>query len=113
VNNVDKHRVPQVALFAPKKIEFTASVTFEDEHAAGLNTPPDATVWGDPLIPGVALLEYRTKDPLTSVGGKFELHADLSLVCDQVTHPFDELVRYLHWYVCLVVEQFEPFFKPA
>lgn len=112
VNNMDKHRVPQVALFAPQKIAFTASVTFEDEHAAGLNTPPDATVWAGPLSPGVPLLEYRTKHPLTSVEGKFDVHADLSLVCDEITRPFADLVSYLHWYVCLVFDQFTPFFRP-
>jgi hypothetical protein len=112
MNNMDKHQAPSLALFAPKHMNHFGSVRFENAEAAKLNIPPDVVIWGGPLAPDVVLLEYRTKHPLVEIGGDFQMQADLSVVCEQDIYPFVELVRNLHHYVSLVVDQFIPFFIP-
>jgi hypothetical protein len=110
-NNMDKHRVPAVTLLAPQRVENSAEIEFRSDEEASANLPPDETYWIGPLTAGVALLEHRTKHPIASIKGDFKAQAVLSIVCDEETYEFHEIITKLHQYVSLVSDQFAQFFQ--
>jgi hypothetical protein len=110
LNNDDKHQVPTVVLLAPKETAHSFVVKFRSHADAKANEPPDATVWFDPLEPGVVLLDYRTNRPIERVHTAF---LGKAIVAIQTAHrpAVDITLRNLSKYTALVVEQFRRFFE--
>ncbi|TXT36767.1 MAG: hypothetical protein FD135_4058 [Comamonadaceae bacterium] len=112
LSNTDKHQVPSVVLIAPTEISHNFSAAFMSEEDAAANVPPDATIWAGPLSAGTVLLEYRTKHPLASAGGKFEGKAIVAIQTSSEPQPIVPVLQALNQYVALVCDQFRPFFAP-
>jgi len=112
LSNNDKHQVPSVVLIAPTEISHSFSAVFQSEEEAAANVPPDATFWAGPLSAGAVLLEYRTKHPLASAGGKFEGKAIVALQTNSEPQAIVPALQALNQYVALVCAQFRPFFAP-
>lgn len=112
LSNNDKHQVPSVVLIAPTEISHNFSAAFQSEEDAAANVPPDTTIWAGPLSAGAVLLEYRTKHPLASAGGKFEGKAIVSVQTNSEPQAIVPVLQALNQYVALVCAQFRPFFAP-
>lgn len=112
LSNNDKHQVPSVVLIAPTEISHSFSAAFQSEEDAAANVPPDATVWAGPLSAGAVLLEYRTKHPLASAGGKFEGKAVVAIQTSSEPQAIVPVLSALNQYVVLVCAQFQHFFAP-
>jgi hypothetical protein len=115
LNNTDKHRVPTAIHVSPAEISHSWSVEFESEDDAALNSPPDVTVWGGPLQPNCVLLEYRTKNPIKSIKGRFEHKGVISIInCGKTnngkSYEVNPTLAGLIYYVDLVIAQFRGFF---
>lgn len=112
LSNNDKHQIPSVVLIAPTEISHSFSATFQSEDDAAANVPPDTTIWAGPLRAGAVLLEYRTKHPLASAGGRFEGKAIVALQINSEPQAIVPVLQALTQYVGLVCAQFAPFFAP-
>lgn len=112
LSNTDKHQVPSVVLIAPTEISHNFSAAFQSEEDAAANVPPDTTIWAGPLSAGTVLLEYRTKHPLASAGGKFEGKAIVAIQTSSGPQAIVPVLQSLNQYVALVCTQFHPFFAP-
>ena len=110
LSNNDKHQVPSVVLIAPTEISHSFNAAFLSEEDATANVPPDATLWAGPLSVGTVLLEYRTKHPLASAGGKFEGKAIVAIQTISEPQAIVPALRALNQYVALVCTQFHHFF---
>ncbi|RUW58750.1 hypothetical protein [Mesorhizobium sp. M7A.F.Ca.US.008.03.1.1] len=111
LSNIDKHRVPAVALLGQVKQDHSHTVEFYSEDDASANVPPDTTVAVDPLRPGLVVMEYRTNCPIKSATGQWAVEARLMVSVDGGWLPFEQTVGQLVWYANLVADQFRPFFK--
>lgn len=111
LNNADKHRVPALVLVAPKEITHEVGVVFLSDEDGSANTPPDTTVWGGPLAPGVVLLEWRTTKPVVSVSGGVTAKATVAIQHNGNTLPVGATLKALGQYTYLVVTQFDQFFR--
>jgi hypothetical protein len=111
LNNADKHRMPSVVVIAPTQIEFKGNVTFQSEEDADKNVPPDTVVWGGDIVPGVTLLEYRTKHAIASAKVSLEFSGQVALRIGERTEPIANALSLLAYYTTLVVQQFRPFFQ--
>lgn len=112
LSNNDKHQVPSVVLLAPTEISHNFSAAFQSEEDAAANVPPDVAIWAGPLSAGVVLIEYRTKHPLASAGGKYEGKAIVALQTNSEPQAIVPLLQALNQYVAMVCAQFTPFFAP-
>lgn len=110
LSNSDKHRVPSVVLLAPADLALSGVVAFQNVEDLAANLPPDATIWAGPILPGSVLLEYRTKHPLASVSGAFDVKAVVALETNKGPMPVDEIIPKLGYYAELVIEHFRMFF---
>ncbi len=110
LNNADKHRIPSVVLVGQVDAAHEASIEFYSEEDATANIPPDTTVWGGPLEPGVILLEHKTKHPVAKVRGQFNVRAAVAIETTS-GHPSVVIVmQSLAYYTALIVDQFRSLF---
>jgi hypothetical protein len=110
LSNTDKHQVPSVVLIAPTEISHNFSAAFQSEEDAAANVPPDTTIWAGPLSPGAVLIEYRTKHPLASAGGRFDGKAIVAIQTNSECLAIVPTLQALNQYVVLVCAQFRQFF---
>lgn len=111
-NNVDKHRIPTVLLVVPSgQIQNSTTVEFYTEEDAALNVPPQVEIFGYPLKQNSVLLEHKTNTPIKKVSGNFNYGAKVSIQGLNGIDSVDVVVKQLHYYTTLIVEQFRIFFK--
>lgn len=109
LNNLDKHRIPSVVLITPQNIGFNATITFETEEALTANTPPDTTVYIEPLQSGKILFDHRTKDPIKNVEGNFNIQAQVGIKYGDKYFEIIELLKSFYTYINIIISQFHKF----
>lgn len=109
LNNQDKHRTPTLVLIVPFNIDFNAKVIFETDEAANANIPPDSTVDIGPLESGKILFEHRTKNPIKSVEGNFNIQAKVGIQLNNEYVDIIELLKHMNQYINLVLVQFNEY----
>lgn len=110
LNIIDKHRVPPIALIAPKSMSPDLKVDFYTAEEASLNVPPNMTIWGGALVPGATLLKMTTVSPLKSASIDFQCVAAVCILRDGEPLPIIHLLNYLYDYTKGVVSRFDSFF---
>lgn len=71
----DKHRLPQVVLFAINQGNHVVQMEFASEADAEAAVPPEATVHGGSIEPGSSLIEIRVKRPIARLTGNVNVEA--------------------------------------
>ena len=110
LNNADKHRVPSVILVGQMDATHEGSIEYYSEEDAKANTPPDTTVWGGPLAPGVVLLELRTKNSIAKVSGRFNVRGTVAIETNNGHPALILVIQSLTFYAAVVVDQFRAMF---
>jgi len=110
-NNLDKHQIPSVALFAPHDLIYDIAVEFHNKAHADENLPPNAVVSNKPIVPGEFLVEYKTTQPVKKV--EYHIEGVVMVAVSGLAQPVSVgfLLVGLHQYVKLVVLQFQHFFE--
>jgi len=111
-NNIDKHRIPTVLLMVPTgDILKTATIEFYTAEDAALNVPPQVEFFGYPIKKGAILMQHKTNKPICKVNGEFTLGANVSVQGLNSIDSVEPLVKQLHYYTSLIVDQFRVFFQ--
>ena len=110
LNNADKHRIPSVVLVGQIDANHEASIEFYSEEECCANLPPDTTIWGGPLTPGVVVLEHKTKHPVAKISGRFKVRAAVAIETNSGHPSVIVAMQSLDYYTALVVDQFRSFF---
>jgi len=111
-NNIDKHRIPTVLLMSPTgEIQKSVTVEFYSAEDAALNVPPQVEFFGYPIKTGAILMKHKTNKPISKVNGEFSLGANVSVQGLNGIESVEPLVRQLHYYTALIVDQFRVYFQ--
>ncbi|MFD4415249.1 hypothetical protein [Streptomyces sp. NPDC058476] len=104
LDNSTKHHLQVKPALAPQTIRHTPAVEFETEKGTAASMPPDAEVVVGPFEDGAVLLRYRTKGRIKSVGGQYNITAQVqALSPDGRPHGVTDLLAALWEYTRIVM----------
>lgn len=114
LSNNDKHKLPLVPILLPtQELNVFQGVKFFSEDDAIANIPPDVTITYGSILPGMVIVEYKTKNPVMSASGEFSLQASVVIKINNRYEPVEKVLRTLNWYTNLVIDQFRRFFPTS
>jgi len=101
INNIDKHRLPNIILFHPTSIELSFSATFRDR-----NCVPVVAFNDKPVQSGVWFMKYKFRYPFETFkdNSNFTMQARIEIdgknfsikeVCEWMVSEVNEIVKYL------------------
>lgn len=110
LNNADKHRLPNLVVFAQENINFTGVVEYRSPEEAEAEGPPNTIFNIDPLVPGLTFLDVTTNHPIVKIHGAFNIQGRIMLELDG---QYYDVVSYLNMtrvYVATICNLFDRFF---
>ncbi|MFJ9126613.1 hypothetical protein ACIRJS_21190 [Streptomyces sp. NPDC102340] len=80
LDNSTKHHLQVKPDLAPQTVRHTPAVEFETEEGAAASVPPDTEVILAPFEDGAVLLRHRTSGRIKSIGGQYNITAQVQVV---------------------------------